>query len=133
MSNKNNPPQVFLDANIIFSAAYGSPAVKRLWERAGDGDFSLLASPYVIEEARRNLDTEDQAAALGKFLSRVKVVPEADPEISCPLDLPPKDRPVFMAAVQARADYLVTGDLIHFGSYFGKSILGVTICRLKDL
>jgi len=54
---------------------------------------------------------------LEKCLSQVKLVPEADPGISCPIPLPEKYRPVLMAAVTARADCLVTGDPIHFGPF----------------
>ena len=35
--------------------------------------------------------------------------------------------PILLAAIEARADYLLTGDFRHFGPYFGKKIEGVTI------
>jgi predicted nucleic acid-binding protein len=127
------PLTIFLDANILFSAAYGSPAVERLWNEAARGRYLMIASHYVVEEARRNLEKANHRIALEKCLSQVKLVPEADPGISCPILLPEKDRPVLMAAVIARADCLVTGDLLHFGPFFGQSIHGVLICRLKDL
>jgi hypothetical protein len=50
----------------------------------------------------------------------------------CPVDLPDKDKPVFMAATAAGADYLLTGDVTHFGTYFGKTILGVKILKPRD-
>lgn len=124
---------VFLDANILFSAAYGSPALERLWNAAKKGTYILLASPYVIEEARRNLDTEVQRTALELCLAHVQLVLEVDRDMPCPIDLPEKDRPVFMAAVAANADYLVTGDVLHFGPFFGQKIQGVTVCRLREL
>lgn len=127
------PLIIFLDANILFSAAYGSPALERLWNEAARGRYLMIASRYVVEEARRNLDKAHHRIALEKCLSQVKLVPEADPGISCPIPLPEKDRPVLMAAVIARADRLVTGDLLHFGPFFGQRIQGVLICRLKDL
>lgn len=127
------PPKLFLDVNILFSAAYGSPAMKRLWEQAKKGTYTLIASSYVIEEARRNLDNDEQVMALEECLIRVQIVPEVDPDIPCPIDLPKKDRPVYMAALLARADYLITGDLDHFGPYLGQKVQGVTICRLRDL
>ncbi len=42
------------------------------------------------------------------------------PEIPCPLDLPEKDRPVLLAAISVRADYLLTGDTLHFGKHFAR-------------
>ena len=127
------PLIIFLDANILFSAAYGSPALERLWDEATRGRYPMIASHYVVEEARRNLDTANHRIALENCLSQVRLVPEADPGIPCPIPLPEKDRPVLMAAVIARADCLVTGDLLHFGPFFGQRIQGVQICRLKDL
>jgi predicted nucleic acid-binding protein len=33
-----------------------------------------------------------------------------------------------MAALSSKADYLVTGDVTHFGKYFGKKIQNLRIC-----
>ncbi len=124
--------RIFLDANILFSVAYGSPSLDRLWELAEKGLCVLLASGYVIEEAKRNLDKPDQLSKLKTCLSNMQIVLEADPRVACPVDLPPKDKPVLMAAISAKADYLITGDITHFGKYFGKTISGVRICRVRD-
>lgn len=124
--------RVFIDANILFSVAYGSPGLDRLWERAKKGHCVLLASRYVIEEAKRNLNTSDQLKNLNACPSNIQIVIEADKSIVCPIDLPPKDRPVLMAAIFAKADYLITGDMVHFGKYFGRSIMGVRIMMARD-
>ena len=124
--------RVFLDANILFSVAYGSPGLERLWERAQKGLCELFASRYVVEVAQRNLKYPDQVNKLKSYLANVQIVLEAAPNLSCPIDLPGKDRPVFMAAVFARADYLITGDMIHFGKYFGRTVSGVKICTARD-
>jgi hypothetical protein len=52
--------RVFLDANVLFSAAYieGS-GLARLWQLA---DAELLSSDYATEEARRNLALDREAA-----------------------------------------------------------------------
>jgi predicted nucleic acid-binding protein len=124
--------RVFIDANIVFSVAYGSPGLDRLWELAKKGHCVLLASRYVIEEAKKNLNTSDQLKNLEACLSDVQIVIEADQSIICPIDLPPKDIPVLMAAISAKADYLITGDMVHFGKYFGRSIMGVRIMMARD-
>lgn len=124
--------RVFLDANILFSISYGSSGLYRLWELAQKGSCKLIASRYVIEEAKRNLDRQEQLDKLCIYLSNVIVMPEADPTISCPIDLHEKDVPVLMAAIFAKADYLVTGDVAHFGKYFGQAIMGVNICRARE-
>jgi len=120
--------RVFFDANILFSIAYGSPGLIQLRELAKKGKCLLLASGYVIEEARRNLDHPAQLERLETFLADVQIILEADARIPCPIELTDKDRPVLMAAISAKADFLLTGDREHFGNYFGKTIDGVKIC-----
>lgn len=124
--------RIFLDANILFSVAYGSPSLYRLWELAKEGLCLLFASGYVIEEAKRNLNDPNQLKRLAALLSNVQIIPEADPKLVCPIDLPEKDQPVLMAAISVKANYLITGDAEHFGKYFGQTIKGVRICMLRD-
>ena len=124
--------RVFLDANVLFSAAYGLSTLDQLWNLSGQGRCTLIASGYVIEEARRNLTTESQLNRLESYLDRMEVVSEADPTIECNVDLPEKDRPVLMAAASSKADYLLTGDIRHFGRYFGQMVLGVKVLMVRD-
>ncbi len=124
--------RIFLDANVLFSVAYGSPGLSRLWKLARGKRCELFASNYVVEEARRNLFDSEQLKILESFLSAVKIIPEVDPGIPCPVELAEKDRLVLLAAISTGAHYLLTGDVIHFGKYFGKTIRGVKICRPRD-
>ena len=87
----------------------------------------LIASQYVIEEARRNLGSTEKLRKLDSCLSKVQVVTEADPKLSCPINLQEKDIPVFMAAVTAKADYPLTGNIAPYGKYLEKNIMGVKI------
>lgn len=36
------------------------------------------------------------------------------------------------AAVSIKANYLLTGDMIHFGKYFGQIVRGITICLPRN-
>ncbi len=48
--------RLFLDANILFSAAHRESGSMRLFFVLADAGWcELLASPYAIEEARRNI------------------------------------------------------------------------------
>jgi uncharacterized protein len=123
---------VFLDANVLFSAAYGSVGLNRLWDLSRKGICTLVASRYVIEEARRNLGSRDKLKRLEGLLQSINVVRETDPDLSCPIDLPEKDAPVLMAAISAGADYLLTGDVKHFGTFFDKTVMGVQILMPRD-
>ena len=43
------------------------------------------------------------------------------------ISLPEKDVPIFLAAIEARATHLLTGDIQHFGPYLDKRIEGIEI------
>lgn len=124
--------RLFLDANVLFSAAYREDAgVGRLWELP---DATLLTSGYALEEARRNLETDEQTQRLTRLADDLEVVAEAGP-IALPEDvhLPEKDRPILRAALRSNATHLITGDLTHFGPYLGDEIEGVRVVRPADL
>ncbi len=109
------PIKVFLDANILFSAALGGASFALLWELAGAGRLVLLTSRYCRLEAERNL-ARKRPEALERFaslLEQVAEVPEARDEITN-VELPAKDRPVYETALAYKADVLLTGDTTHF-------------------
>jgi len=39
---------------------------------------------------------------------------------------------VIPAALSCKGDYLITGDVTHFGKYFGKRIRSLRICTPRD-
>lgn len=122
---------VFLDANVLFSAAYRPAAgLRRFWELE---DVELVTSAYAAAEARSNLREADQRDRLRFLLALVRVVVDvADLPLPPGVDLPPKDRPILVAAVRAGASHLVTGDVTHFGRYFGQTICGVLVLKPAD-
>jgi|SRR5450631_29233 predicted nucleic acid-binding protein len=117
--------RLFLDANVLFSAAYRPNAgLLRLWRLK---NVVLCSSRYGLEEARINLADKDQQARL-ITLSRPIHLFEAGPgPLPRGISLPEKDAPILLAAIAAEATYLLTGDVRHFGPYFGKKIAGITI------
>ncbi len=120
--------RLFLDANVLFSASYreGSGLV-RLWTLQG---VELVTSSYAAEEARRNLETEEQRERLRILLAGVRVIP-AEPLVEVPanITLPEKDVPILRSAMASKSTHLVTGDVKHFGPYFGQLIGGVRVLR----
>lgn len=121
--------RLFLDANILFSAAYRLDAgVTRLWRLP---NAVLLTSEYAIDEARRNLSRPDQLERLGELVRSIESSPAAslDPTLRADIELPEKDWPILGGAVAAGATHLITGDLRDFGPYFGTKLLGVMILR----
>jgi predicted nucleic acid-binding protein len=121
--------RVFLDANILFSAAYRPDAgLRQLWQVP---DIALVTLAYAVEEARRNLEFSEQRAALEALLPSVHVLAATseEPPVTMPIDLAEKDRPILAMAVAARATHLLTGDVRHFGRYDGQTVAGVQILR----
>jgi len=117
--------RLFLDANVLFSAAYKPDArVLRLWKFP---DAVLCTSRYALEEARRNLEDEFQIERLSELVEDVHFFDADGRELPNTISLPEKDAPILLAAIEARAHYLLTGDFRHFGPYFGRKIQGVTI------
>jgi hypothetical protein len=124
---------VFLDANILFCAAYRSDAgLKRLWKLPG---ARLITSAYAAEETRRNLGYPERREDLEGLLDSVEVVTTALPAehlLYSTVKLPEKDRPILLAAIGAGATHLSTGDFRHFGLYYGERIEGVLILPPGD-
>ena len=111
----------FLDANVLFAAAHRSDGrCAGFVKLAREKGSLLLVSPYAQEEARRNLDAKHPEALEGfhRLLRAVRTVKEAPPgsvrEVMVQ-GVPAADAPILAAALQAKADYLVTGDRAHFG------------------
>jgi predicted nucleic acid-binding protein len=117
--------RLFLDANVLFSDAYHPTAgLLRFWKLPR---VILCSSRYALEEASANLPTEYQRSRLAE-LSAVLVLLESEGgALPAGVSLPTKDAPILLAAIAARATYLIAGDLCHFGPLFGKKIAGLII------
>jgi len=119
--------RLFVDANVLFSAAYREDAgVARLWRL---DTAVLLTSDYAVAEARRNLANEDQRDRLRRLIENVEVTSggSVDPRNRQGIELPDKDWPIVGGAMAAGATHLITGDVRHFGRYFGQRVLGVLV------
>jgi predicted nucleic acid-binding protein len=117
--------RLFLDANVLFSAAYRPDAgLLRLWRL---DNVTLCTSHYALEEARINLHDEEQAMRLAKLSGGIQLVEAGQRALPRGVTLPEKDVPILLAAIASRATHLLTGDIRHFGPYLGKKIEGVVI------
>jgi predicted nucleic acid-binding protein len=107
--------RVFLDANVLFSAAYrGEHDFLEFW---CEPTVVCLTSFYVADEARRNCDSEGHRGRLAVLLERTHLVSDATNfRLPARFTLPSKDQPVLQAALQAGGDYLITGDK-HFAMW----------------
>ncbi len=125
--------KLFLDANIIFSAAHREGGrAQALIALARAGLCTLVTSAYALEEARRNLElkSQDSGSRLSAALEAITLVAEAPHSLvtwSRQQGLPPKDAPILAAAIGARADLLVTGDARDFGSLYEVILRGTKV------
>lgn len=132
--------RVFLDANILFSAAKSDGAVRTLLRLLIEHGHECCADAYVVAEARRNLQVKGAQAlrVLEALLPRLELaaaVPPArtDARVGETAWLPEKDRPVLASAIRMGCDALVTGDRTHFGGGYGRTFGGVTIYSPRSL
>ena len=123
--------RIFLDANVLFSAARSDGAIRQLLRELQARKHVLIAGPLVIVEARRNLENKANPAALiwlDSMLSSMETSASEPRLVAADVDwLVEKDRHVLRAAIQMRCDVLVTGDATHFGAGYGRTFDGVKI------
>ncbi len=125
--------RIFLDANVLFSAALGvNSGLRGFFSLASVGLCELVSSPFALDEARRNTARKQPAKSpdLEQLISLMTICREAMPatsEWARSCGLPDKDAPILAAAVQAAADILVTGDRAHFGMLYERKWRGVEV------
>ena len=108
--------RVFLDANVLFSAAWRAEnGLLRFWKLP----LALVSSPYAVTEAERNLSRKRPEALvrLSSLLEPVEIVGALAPVD--PGGLPAKDVPILAAAVAGGCKVLLTGDVADFGHVVG--------------
>ena len=118
--------RVFLDANVLFSAAYREPnGLLRIWALS---DTCLVSSRYAVTEAERNIASKHPEAVerLAPLSERLELVDASGP-FDESFGLPEQDVPILYAAIAADATVLLTGDTTHFGHLFGTSIRSVLV------
>lgn len=85
--------RLFLDANVLFSAAYKATRLRNLWELKA----TLLTSDYAQQEARRNIVVIRPEATdiLEVLLQRIDLTPKGRIDaIPTNITLPQKDQPI---------------------------------------
>jgi len=131
--------RVFLDANVLFSAALTKSGVARALFGVAEkrGDITLLTTGYAVEEARINLERKAPRALhdLRGLIASI-TVPEEPPmqlvQRLAPLVPDPRDAPILAGAVFAGADLLVTGNTRDFEALYGTRVHEVLVLRPRD-
>lgn len=130
--------KLFLDANVLFTAAYSPTGLSRGIIALAEGEWcQTVTSAFALEEARRNLALKapDKAAFLEKLAPHIAVVPELPPAKiawAAGLPIPAKDAPIMAAASACGADILATGDRRDFSNLLGKTVEGTAVMTPRD-
>jgi predicted nucleic acid-binding protein len=128
--------RIFLDANILFSAAKTDGAIHALVARLRAAKHECWVDGHVVDEARRNIiaKTPERLPQFEDVIARVNVstvVAAIAPAET--RGLPDQDRLVVAAAAALNCDALVTGDRTHFGRLYGRRVAGVRIYSPRSL
>ncbi|MFQ6134100.1 MAG: putative toxin-antitoxin system toxin component, PIN family [Armatimonadota bacterium] len=135
----SRPIRVFLDANVIISAA-ASPrplesAAVAVLDVCARGLAQAHLSRQVLSEVERTVSGKrpEQMGKLGELLAAVSPVVLPDPPESAVARMRQvinrKDAPILAAAVEADVDFLVTRDLRHFHR---AEVSDAVTCRIVD-
>jgi predicted nucleic acid-binding protein len=132
---RRQAPLLFLDANILFSAALGGPGFELLLELGRSEAIRLVTSAACVTEADTNLERKrpEWRGQLADVLALVTVEAWDDSghaDWAAPL-VDPDDVHVLAAARAAGADVLLTGDTTHFGPLMSRDDLGLRVRTLR--
>lgn len=121
---------LFLDTSVLL-AACGSEhgASSYIFHIASTQTWALIASPYVVEEVRRNLPQLPVEAAKrwSRLCAALQIVDDVLTMDRPAVFAAAKDRPVLFTAL-AWADILLTLDRADFTGAIGSSFYGLVVC-----
>jgi predicted nucleic acid-binding protein len=123
---------LFLDANVIFTAAHNPNGNSRaLFKLGAQQRVELISSRYALEEAARNIAVKfpECVAEFHNIIAGLVLVAEpskAESQLAAAQDLPGKDVPILAAAIGAGASsrHRRPSD---FGHLYGKTVEGTTV------
>ena len=110
--------RVMLDTNIIISAAlFPKGRAAKAFYKALTPPYQPIICDYVVDELHRKFcekfpdNMADLEAFLNNALSFIDLVPTPETETEAEKKIrDPKDRPILRAALDAHADFFLTGD-----------------------
>ncbi|MCD7847457.1 MAG: putative toxin-antitoxin system toxin component, PIN family [Oscillospiraceae bacterium] len=110
--------RVMIDTNIIISAAlFPNGRVAMAFYKALTPPYQPVICDYVLDELHRKFSEKfpDKVTELESFLynalSYIQVVPTPEEALSAEAKIrDPKDRPILRAALNAHAEFFLTGD-----------------------
>ena len=121
--------RVFLDANVLFSAANPGSNIAKLIDLLIQ-THQAVTSDLAHEEARRNITLKRHAWSdpFNELMKQIGLAPSVI--FPLPVSLNEKDLPLLCAAIHANCSYFVTGDKRDFGHLYTQTIHNTKIIPL---
>lgn len=92
-----------------------------------------VTSMYSVDEVRRNIKHNEHHLLFEELLKQTMRVSDGPLQfIPGNVHLVAKDKPILATAIFASVDYLVTGDVKHFGHLYGATVSHVKILSPAD-
>ncbi len=122
---------LFLDTSVLLAASGSALGASReVFRRSAANNWTLIATPYVLEEVLRNLpNLPPPASADWARLRPVLVIRDDVLSVDRPtIFTAGKDRPILFSAL-AWADILLTLDSGDFGELMGGTFYGLRVLK----
>lgn len=122
---------LFLDTSVLLAAsASNTGASREIFHRASINQWTLVTTPYVLEEVLRNLPSLPISAAIHwpRLRPALRLMDDVITLDRPTVFEPAKDRPILFSAL-AWADVLLTLDRGDFGALMNQAFYGLLILK----
>jgi predicted nucleic acid-binding protein len=123
--------KIFLDTSVLLAASGSATGASReIFSRAASNDWTLITTPYAIEEVYRNLpDLPPVATAEWAQLRPALLLMDDVVTLDRPVVFEAaKDRPILFSAL-AWSDVLLTLDRSDFGELLDSTFYGLSVLK----
>ena len=121
--------RLFLDTSVLLAASGSANGASReIFRLAAKNSWTLVATPYAVEEVRRNLFhfPADAGSDWNRLLDELLLMDDVFTVDRPAVFAPAKDRPILFSAL-AWADVLLTLDRGDFETLLGNEFYGLKI------
>ena len=129
--------KVFLDSNVIFSAAYSGKEKSRsylFFELQTLNIIKIYISNLVKFESIHNIKIKkpEKLDFLNELLSKADIIEDVDVYYEFAKNLPENDRIILSSAVYHDIDFFITGNTKDFLTFYNKKLKNTLILTPKD-
>ena len=129
--------KVFLDSNVIFSAAYSGKEKSRsylFFELQTLNIIKIYISNLVKFESIHNIKIKkpEKLDFLNELLSKADIIEDVDVYYEFAKNLPENDKIILSSAIYRDIDFFITGNTKDFLTFYNKKLKNTLILTPKD-